>query len=31
MDLLVLDKDFHPIGVVDTFESLTWDQVATMT
>lgn len=22
MDLLILDKDFHPIGVVDTFESL---------
>lgn len=26
MDLLILDKDFHPIGVVDTFESLTWDR-----
>lgn len=26
MDLLVLDKDFRPMGVVDTFESVTWDR-----
>ena len=26
MDLLVLDADFKPLGVVDTFVSLTWDR-----